>query len=199
MTRKRKLRPEEREIWNQVAASATPLVPKKRIEEHAKGPAFADEREPEVPPAFQPPNFRVGQRAQHKPGKHDIAPSVASSLASARVDMDKKAFARLKRGKLQPEARLDLHGMTLSQAHPALINFVLRSSSEGKRLILIITGKGKQSSDCGPIPQRVGVLKHQVPQWLRMAPLSGAVLQISESHVRHGGAGAYYVYLRRMR
>ena len=63
--------------------------------------------------------------------------------------------------------------------------------------MLVITGKGKQGPDFGPIPQRYGVLKHQVPQWLHMPPLGPCILQITEAHLKHGGAGAYYVYLRR--
>jgi DNA-nicking Smr family endonuclease len=43
----------------------------------------------------------------------------------------------------------------------------------------------------------MGVLRHQVPLWLRQPPLGQAVLQVSEAHLKHGGSGAYYVYLRR--
>ena len=87
--------------------------------------------------------------------------------------------------------------MTLDQAHPALIRFVLGAQAEGRRLLLVVTGKGKRRESEGPIPTRLGVLKHQVPQWLRMPPLGAVVLQVSEAHRSHGGAGAYYVYLRR--
>jgi DNA-nicking Smr family endonuclease len=38
-----------------------------------------------------------------------------------------------------------------------------------------------------------------VPHWLSVPPLSGLVLQITPAHQSHGGGGAYYVYLRRMR
>ena len=62
---------------------------------------------------------------------------------------------------------------------------------------LYATGKGKQGRDTGPIPQRMGALRHHVPQWLRLLPVQPAVLQIAESQRKQGGAGAYYVYLRR--
>ena len=62
---------------------------------------------------------------------------------------------------------------------------------------LVITGKGKIQKDTGPIPRQVGILRHQVPQWLRMPPLRDKVLQVSEAHGKHGGSGAYYVYLRK--
>jgi DNA-nicking Smr family endonuclease len=65
--------------------------------------------------------------------------------------------------------------------------------------VLIVTGKGKDRDQGDAVPIRRGVLRHNVPQWLRMAPLSALVLQISEAHLKHGGGGAYYVYLRRPR
>lgn len=199
--RKRKLREDERALWDQVAQSATPL--------HRPNPISVENTAPAKPSQplsrvntheAQPiPAFRVGQSATGGENGHALAPTLSASLAAAPVEMDKKAFGRLKRGKLRPEARIDLHGMTLAQAHPALTGFVLRAHAEGKRLVLVITGKGKPSRDDGPIPRRLGVLRHEVPHWLRTAPLRGIVLQISESHIRHGGAGAYYVYLRRSR
>jgi len=75
----------------------------------------------------------------------------------------------------------------------------LNAQSAGLRLVLVITGKGRPGADHGPIPRPHGVLRHQVPQWLRLPPLGPAVLQVAEAHLKHGGSGAYYVYLRRQR
>ena len=111
--------------------------------------------------------------------------------------MDAKAYGKMTRGKLSPEARIDLHGMTLAEAHPELIHFILNAQAGGLRLVLVITGKGKRRDDLGPIPHRTGALRHQVPQWLRLPPLGQVVLQVSEAHLMHGGSGAYYVDLRR--
>ncbi len=130
---------------------------------------------------------------------HNLSPSLPEQISSAPVQMDQKAFGKLKRGKLKPEGRIDLHGMTLDRAHPVLTRFILSAHADGKRLVLVITGKGKMRDDGGPIPVRHGVLRHQVPQWLAMPPLSSAVLQIAQAHLSHGGGGAYYVYLRRHR
>ncbi|WP_341799084.1 Smr/MutS family protein [Rhodovulum marinum] len=138
--------------------------------------------------------FRVGARAPD-PSAH-VADGASTSMP---VRMDRKAFARLKGGKLAPEARIDLHGMTLAQAHPALTGFILRNHAAGRRLVLVITGKGRGPDGDGPIPERRGVLKRQVPHWLHQAPLAAAVLQVTEAHRRHGGDGAFYVYLRRPR
>jgi DNA-nicking Smr family endonuclease len=105
----------------------------------------------------------------------------------------------MRRGKLKPEGKLDLHGMRVDTAHPALIRFILTAQSQGKRLVLVVTGKGKYRDEPGPIPTPRGVLRHQVPQWLSLPPLAQAVLQVTPAHISHGGEGAYYVYLRRNR
>ena len=141
--------------------------------------------------------FQIGQTARPRGSQHDILPALPEQLATQPLSMDKKVFGRLKKGKLSPEGRIDLHGKTLEQAHPILMAFIRRSHTEGKRLVLVITGKGKNRDEGGPIPVRHGVLRHAVPQWLRTPPLSSLVLQVSEAHVKHGGGGAYYVYLRR--
>ena len=118
-------------------------------------------------------------------------------LAAAPVAMDRKAHRKLTRGKLAPEARIDLHGMTLAAAHPALIRFVAAAHGQGLRLVLVITGKGKDRDEHGPIPARKGALRHEVPHWLTSGELRSLVLQVTEAHRTHGGSGAYYVYLRR--
>lgn len=141
---------------------------------------------------FDQPKAKPRSRAHLKPSMPDLPDPKPAQ-------MDKKAFVRLKRGKLKPEGRLDLHGMTMDRAHPALTRFIMSSHRNGKRLVLVITGKGKTRDEGGPIPVRNGVLRHQVPLWLSMAPLSSVVMNVSQSHISHGGDGAYYIYLRRNR
>ena len=194
MARRRTLNPEEEALWQAVARTAKPLhpiAPRRKIDPQLPSPVLVKHPEPTRLPAFM-----LGEKARVKRG-HDLAPSLSESLENAPVVMDAKAHARMTRGKLDPEARIDLHGLTLAEAHPELIRFILNTHSAGCRLVLVITGKGKQKPDHGPIPQRMGVLRHQVPLWLRQMPLAPCVLQISESHLKHGGTGAFYVYLRR--
>lgn len=192
---RRKLGKEELALWHKVTEQAEPL--------------HAELRKPEVhPPAKKPSppkiirsveSFSIGAKAAAMQGTHDIAGDIRDQIRTAPVKVDRKTHQNLKRGKLKPEARIDLHGMTLDQAHPRLAGFIIRSQAEGKRLVLVITGKGKHRDDGGPIPVRFGILRHQVPQWLTTPPLNQVVLQISEAHLKHGGGGAYYVYLRRKR
>jgi DNA-nicking Smr family endonuclease len=111
--------------------------------------------------------------------------------------MDRKTYARMKRGKSVPEARLDLHGMTIDVAHSALTAFLMRSHGEGKRLVLVITGKGRTDDNETFFNPPRGILRRQVPHWLEQPPLRQIVLQTVTAHQRHGGSGALYVYLRR--
>lgn len=202
MARRRTLRPEEEDLWQLVARTAKPMhrakILLKPVEAAAHPRPVADPFDPPplhlAKPRIEP--FRLGEKTKPA-GGHDLAPTLKQSLAAAPLAMDAKVFGKMTRGKLAPEARIDLHGMTLSEAHPELIRFVLNAQTSGMRLVLVITGKGKRGEDFGPIPQRMGALRHQVPQWLRLPPLGPAVLQVSEAHLRHGGSGAYYVYLRR--
>ena len=113
--------------------------------------------------------------------------------------MDRRRFDKLRRGRLQPEARLDLHGMTSERAYRALVAFILAAHATGLRLVLVITGKGRPGELDALAPQRHGVLRHSLPHWLSAPLLASKVLQVAPAHVRHGGAGAYYVYLRRQR
>lgn len=196
MKKPRHVSAEEQALWEVVAKRTEPLH-KPAIKLIRALPRKPDPQPSQVKP--RPiPTFKIGAAVDHR-ADHDLMPSLGQQLRAAPVQMDQKAFGRLRRGKLKPEARIDLHGMTLAQAHPILTGFILRSAGAGHRLVLVITGKGKQRDDGGPIPTRFGVLRHQVPQWLVMSPLSGLVMQITESHIRHGGQGAYYVYLRRTR
>ena len=195
MTRRR-LRPEEVELWKQIAATTERLHPEKQ---RAEDPVVRPKPKPHKAAKPRLPEFAIGQAARPLTATVDLKPALSDRLRNTPVNMDSKAFMRMKRGKLVPEGRIDLHGMTVDRAHPALTSFILRAQAKGSRLVLVITGKGRDRDEGGPIPVPRGVLKHQVPQWLSSPPLAQAVLQITEAHVSHGGAGAYYVYLRRHR
>lgn len=129
------------------------------------------------------------------PPTRNLAPLLHDGLAQ----IDRRTAGRLKKGKLKPEARLDLHGMTQDRAHPALNRFILDAHMTGLKLVLVITGKGKVRDADGPMPVPVGVLRHNVPHWLNSGPLKAVVHRTSQAHLRHGGDGAYYVWLRRAR
>ncbi len=194
---RRRLTKGEQELWQKVAKSASPLAPTKKLFETQL--TSKPERMRTKPDPVDLGPFRIGQKSVSERPAHYLAPDISQEVSAAPLRMDKKVHTKMRRGQLRPEARIDLHGMTLDQAHPALTRFVMTAHAQGKRLVLVITGKGKQSDDFGPIPVRRGLLRHNVPGWLSAPPLSSLVVQVAQAHVKHGGGGAYYVYLRRQK
>jgi DNA-nicking Smr family endonuclease len=111
------------------------------------------------------------------------------------------------------EGRLDLHGLTQTQAHRALDGFIVAQHEAGKRCVLVITGKGGArpdrddgrgdgrddgGNDSGWRPA-AGVLRELTPRWLSAPGLRPRVVAWHPAQLRHGGAGALYVLLRRHR
>jgi len=199
MRRPRRLSPEERALWDAVARATTRIGLEPRPDPSpAAGPtpppiAPLTER---VPPPVSP--FRMGEKADHRHG-NDLIAGLAQDMGRPALHMDAGSFRRLARGKLRPEGRIDLHGLTVAQAHPALIGFILSSHTAGRRLVLVITGKGRPRDNEASMSAGIGLLRRQVPHWLTLPPLGPLVLQIAPAHVSHGGGGALYVYLRRYR
>ncbi|HUH83193.1 MAG TPA: Smr/MutS family protein [Stellaceae bacterium] len=132
-------------------------------------------------PAAQPPPASPISPRQTAPRAVPPAPGTG---------IDRRSAQRLRRGDRPIEARLDLHGMTQEEAHRALAGFVARAWSGERRTLLVITGKGGA---------RGGVLRAAVPRWLGEAPNAGRVLAIAPAQPKDGGAGAFYVLLRRRR
>ena len=136
------------------------------------------------------PSPRRGTSAA-KPGAVPSRPSPDLEPGEA-AGVDARAVLRLRRGQTRPEARLDLHGHTLDQAHRALTGFIDRAASGGMRCVLVITGKGR-------IGQTGGTIRSEFPRWLNQARLRARILAFAEAQPRDGGAGAFYVLLRKRR
>jgi DNA-nicking Smr family endonuclease len=181
MTGKSKGRPpsaEERELFVETFKDAKALVKRK--------PAAPKAATPKPAPALPP-----------------VPTAAAQVQRRATSGLDGNTADRLRRGELDPQARLDLHGMTESTAHRALVTFLRAASVRGLRLVLIVTGKGgKPAAPDEPFDFELGgrargVLNAMTPRWLAEPELAGFVADVRSSHRRHGGAGALYVYLRK--
>ncbi|MGA9251994.1 MAG: Smr/MutS family protein [Roseobacter sp.] len=196
MTRRR-LKPDEIELWQKVADQTESLKRTQTFDPEAYAPQPVQKQA--APRATVTLDGKSPPKPAARKTSYDLLPSLPDRLQKAPVQMDRKTFAKMNRGKVKPEGRIDLHGMTLDRAHGALNSFILSSHASGKRLVLVITGKGKDRDEGDPIPVRYGVLRHQAPHWLATPPLSSVVMQVTQAHISHGGGGAYYVYLRRKR
>jgi DNA-nicking Smr family endonuclease len=106
--------------------------------------------------------------------------------------IDKRQAARFRRGKLEIEGKIDLHGRTQQAAHDDLLHFLRRGRDQGKRCVLVVTGKGMTSS-------KTGILRQAVPRWLNEPAFRSLVLAFDYAEPHHGGEGALYVLLKRVR
>jgi DNA-nicking Smr family endonuclease len=175
--RRRVLSSEERVLWTTVIKSIAPLRESTAPDED-EGARTASSVRPTAHTA--------------KPSRN--TPVLTEKKLPPLAPLGRRMKQRVARGKEKIDGRLDLHGLTQSEAHATLLRFLRTASSRGARLVLIITGKGARASE----GQR-GVLKRQVPQWLGLPEFRALVIGFEDAHVTHGGEGALYVRIRRKR
>ena len=116
--------------------------------------------------------------------------------------LDKKRQTLLKKGKIEPEKILDLHGLNAKKAEKLVLDFLLKNYLNGVRLALIITGKGKRPREADNSyynEQDTGILKRSLITWVEKSSMRQTILDILPAHAKHGGGGAFYVYLRKSR
>jgi DNA-nicking Smr family endonuclease len=171
---------EDAALWQKAMADVKPLR-RRRPRKRRAGSA----EPPQAAPSNAATTTRPAAPVQPPPAKPAAGPR-----AQPGTGIDRATLARLKRGDIPISGRLDLHGMTQADAHAALDGFIGRAASAGKRLLLVITGKGSDGD---------GVLRRMLPRWINSGPHAARVLRIEPAHARHGGGGAWYVYLRRDR
>ncbi|MEQ1617409.1 MAG: Smr/MutS family protein [Terricaulis sp.] len=136
----------------------------------------------------------VGVR-QVKKAKTMSVPSAAVATKSRLLQavvagtppQDRGAEKRVRRGRVEIAGALDLHGYTQASGRRALGRFLSASFERGDRVVIIITGVGKLGE---------GVLKKRLPEWLAGGELRTLVSGVASAHRSHGGAGAFYVFLR---
>ena len=187
--RRRKLSDDERTLWHRVTRSVAPLrrarIKAEQVDRETVAPKDA------TPPKTKSPPARLTQ--SRPAGVVKPAPTPAPMPAL----LDRKQKKRLARGTEPIDARIDLHGLTQSEAHGALLHFLRRAQHREAKFVLVITGKGRFKS--GDVSREVGVLKRQVPQWLRLPEFRVYVTGFEDAHIAHGGEGALYVRVRRVR
>jgi DNA-nicking Smr family endonuclease len=193
--RGRKTTPEEQDLWQRAYGK-----PKRSISK-APAPPEMPVPQPNLPPSSLSGFDRVPDPPQilRPYSGPDSGFSLPKSDPARPSGLDRATETRLRRGKRQPDATLDLHGMTANRAHAALIRFVGKSRMAGHRMILVVTGKGAFGAPRAFGDHAPGILRRETPVWLSTPPLSDQIVNVSQAHPRHGGSGALYVYLRKIR
>ncbi len=190
---------EERALWEHAARDLKPLKIKKgRVHGADDGEAATGPRAPEP----EKPDKKSQARAVATPGPPPVTVRAKPAAPPPLTELDRRKARRIGAGRIEVEARIDLHGMRQSEAHTALRRFLTSAHAKEKRWVLVITGKGgpqrgtSEPDDYGRVEER-GVLRRNVPRWLAEPELRAIVVGFSEAAIRHGGEGALYVQLRR--
>lgn len=191
----RQLAPDEARLWRIVADSARPLAGKHT----AKATVTRD-------PAAASDTGRHTMRARPGvipgAGTHTTRPvaSAAKPATPARPvpDVtDESGHKRVRRGRLEIDATLDLHGMTRQAAQIELARFLGAMRSRGFKCVLVITGKGLVVDPEDFLTPQPGVIRRRLPEWLNGQDIRPHVSGYASANARHGGSGAYYVMLKR--
>jgi DNA-nicking Smr family endonuclease len=182
--KKRGMTGEDKALWDEIAKSIKPLSGRRtKVGSEPEALSIDDQ-------------ISKGAEKRNRP----IAAPVLKHRdppAPPLAPIDRRLKLKLSRGSTDIDAKLDLHGHTQAEAKLRLHRFLETAQAREYSLVLVITGKGKRSDDNWS--NEGGVLKRQVPLWLSMPEFRSLVIGFEEAGVRHGGAGALYIRVRRRR
>lgn len=176
----RRLTAAEYRAWQAVVRGVRPLEPQALPEPPPPAPDGAAGCIPSSPPR---PAARAKPGERPLPEKRPKPPATPAPLA------DRGTEKRVRRGRADVEGVLDLHGHTQASALSVLDAFVRRQRHHGARCVLVITGKGRGGE---------GILRRRFVEWLETPSTRAQVAAYAVAHQKHGGEGAFYLFLRRM-
>lgn len=209
---------EDQTLWQRVMDTVTPLSPAGRRNDRVRDHNSALDHTTKAAPPEPEKTASARQDGHDAPRTHQkVVRSRASEPIDQRTSSTPKPGAishadgrKLRRGRIAIEARLDLHGMRQSEAHAALKRFLFSCHHKGLRWVLVITGKGVRRASAPRCDDRdealdhssapePGVLRRMVPVWLNQPDLHAVVIGYETAGPQHGGQGALYVNIRRVK
>jgi DNA-nicking Smr family endonuclease len=182
--RDKKLTREDRILWGKVARSVTPMPGRMADEEETEPQDFAG--------MLEAPTIAARPPKPPSPAPVLMPPYSPERQAPPRTahGIDRTTRTKLAKGRIAIEGKVDLHDLTQSEAHALLLSFLHRAYADGRRHVLVVTGKGASLGS-------EGILRRAVPGWLATPPFRMLVSAHEPAASRHGGSGALYVRLRR--
>jgi len=141
-----------------------------------------------------PRRYEKGPKsAKPLPTKEDFAnmlrvpPSLPEAPRGLPQSLDVNQDKKTRRGQVSIDAKIDLHDMTQMQARPALSKAIIRASNRNHKCVLVVTGKGLRGE---------GVLRRNFVNWIAAPEIRPLIATYSPAHIKHGGSGAWYVFLK---
>jgi DNA-nicking Smr family endonuclease len=197
MSRRRDLKPDEARLWNKVARTTRAYRALTEDINQSSDPLLTVETSNKS--VVQKPTPPMPHLALKRPqAKH--VPGRALAMQQKPLDhavADASGHRKIRRGKLDIDGSIDLHGFRQAQAQVELTGFLVRMRLAGARCVLVVTGKGRIAQEGDdylmPLP---GVIRRRLPDWLSGPDIRQHVSGFASAHPKHGGSGAYYVLLK---
>lgn len=199
MSRRRDLMPDEARLWHRVARTVRTYGHQKRKlaaeaaqESPAPMPEVTQNPAPELP--------HLALKRAKAAGQTPAPASTRSKSKPASLVSDASGHKKVRRGKLDIDGTVDLHGYRQVEAQTALAGFLVRMRASGARCVLVVTGKGR-AIEVGEdyLTPQPGVIRRRLPEWLSGQGVREHVSGYASAHPRHGGSGAYYVLLKALK
>ncbi|MFC7292352.1 Smr/MutS family protein [Hirschia litorea] len=189
---KRPISEAEMRLWKKVAKTVTPnkkTTVKSKVEVEDFSKLLSSHSH------LDAPGFRLGIAKTTSPKKQSQVTDLQRKILNPEPDsipdtplLNREKDRRVRRGQTAVDASIDLHGFTQIAARSALSAFLMHHRNDGAKCVLVITGKGKLGT---------GVIKRRLLSWLDEPDIRAHVSSYALAHQKHGGAGAYYVFLRK--
>jgi DNA-nicking Smr family endonuclease len=172
--------PDEVELFRASVSDVTPLP--------GHGRARHESPPPQPIPAQRLRDDRetlVESLSHHDPW--DAGLESGEELCYLRNGVGMQVLRKLRRGHWVIQDELDLHGLTVEDAHALLAEFLSQCVRRGLRCVRVIHGKGLRSKNREP------VLKRKVAGWLMRRD---EILAYCQARPADGGSGAAVVLLK---
>ncbi len=185
MSKEKQVSDKDKALWDIATRDVKTLSRKKH-----PAPETAPGKPPETPVKGR--NASIGSTMAESPVRKQRSSGQAGAL-------DSKTGAQLRKGDIRIDGRLDLHGHSADSARKKLLKYIQSSRAAGRRCVLVITGKGSPEKPDPWYESMKGVIRREFRLWLEDASVAPYIRAVSEAHPKHGGTGAFYIYLRKDR
>lgn len=196
---------EDAALWARVAETVTPMARAMAARARSRRRKAALAAEAAVESVAMPSRAEFGAaldgkvavKAPAKAAAPVVVPQAPVVRTLDRHGLDGTWERRLARGLVSPDAVLDMHGLTLDGAWARLDAGLALAVATGARVVLVIAGKLRPRPEGAMRGEGRGAIRAKLMDWLAAGPHAGRIAAVRPAHVRHGGAGAVYVVLRK--
>lgn len=198
MTRRRELTQKEERMWGRVVRSVRAIPESERrspdidppFQQPLHTPEKAEEKSVFIRPRATPTDLEKLLGGYAEPVRSgNFNPEVTKNQIPSGRPADRGQEKRIRRGKFPIGPTLDLHGHTQETGRRALQAFVTLQRSLGETTVIIVTGKGRAGG---------GILRTRFLDWIAETDLRSHISGYSIANQKHGGDGAYYLFLKRV-